>query len=351
MPEIRFLSTPFSASKTLPCQPKWLMISAMASLYLVPGAMIAVPLAEPFGISPAGLARNRSSSSVLRHREQLVRVVGHGSLLAVSRCQESVSRRALARRGSHVAAGSHRRPFRRPCRPRSTMKKPGNARKHRGVDDAQAARAVHRERRCRAPPPSSLGADRARARRMVAPGGVAHVLGDRVRRCRPRLRARAPRRSGRLRSAAPSAAARSGSPSTTARRSSPARVAAFLEVVEVDERRVARIGRAQRAPSRRGCRCAPSGRPRSGSRLVRRSASRSPRSSPRIAPAAPCRRCPARARSAAERPISAIAAPFEAYMPARLVVPAPPERIAAREARAFERRARAGACDASRATS
>ncbi len=36
----------------------------MCMLYFVPGAMIAVPSAEPFGIGPAGLARNRSSSSL-----------------------------------------------------------------------------------------------------------------------------------------------------------------------------------------------------------------------------------------------------------------------------------------------
>src|SRR5882762_12033089 len=38
------------------------MICAIGSQYLVPGAIIAVPAAEPFGMSPGGLARNRSWS-------------------------------------------------------------------------------------------------------------------------------------------------------------------------------------------------------------------------------------------------------------------------------------------------
>jgi hypothetical protein len=40
------------------------MTSAMLGEYAVPGAMMAVPLAEPLGMSPGGLARNRSSNCV-----------------------------------------------------------------------------------------------------------------------------------------------------------------------------------------------------------------------------------------------------------------------------------------------
>ena len=87
-----------------------------------------------------------------------------------------------------------------------------DAREHRGIDHAQAAACRARERRCRARRRASRGADRARARRVVAPGGVAHVVGQRLVARRPRRRARAPRRSVRSRSAARSCGARSGSP-------------------------------------------------------------------------------------------------------------------------------------------
>ena len=59
---MRFLSTPFWASKFLPCHPKWLMSEAISWVYWVPGAMIAVPSASPLGISPAVLLVNSSSS-------------------------------------------------------------------------------------------------------------------------------------------------------------------------------------------------------------------------------------------------------------------------------------------------
>ena len=59
---MRFFSSLFSASNTLPCHAKWLMKWAIGAVYFVSGAMIAVPTASPLGIGPAGLARNRSSS-------------------------------------------------------------------------------------------------------------------------------------------------------------------------------------------------------------------------------------------------------------------------------------------------
>src|ERR1039457_7388073 len=59
--EILLVNTPRWASKVLPCQAKRLMTSAISLLNTVPGAMIAVPLAEPSGTGPAGLLVNKSS--------------------------------------------------------------------------------------------------------------------------------------------------------------------------------------------------------------------------------------------------------------------------------------------------
>src|SRR5688572_7033440 len=60
---ILFLRTPFLASKTFPCQAKWLMNLAMVGLNVVPGATMAVPSASPSGILPTGLFVKRASSS------------------------------------------------------------------------------------------------------------------------------------------------------------------------------------------------------------------------------------------------------------------------------------------------
>src|SRR5262249_5709683 len=58
-----FRSSPRWASKTLPFHAsRWASLAAV-SVRAVPGAISTVPSAFPFGMSPAGLARNRSSSS------------------------------------------------------------------------------------------------------------------------------------------------------------------------------------------------------------------------------------------------------------------------------------------------
>src|SRR5215467_5208084 len=59
---MRFLSTPFLASKIFPCQAKWLMKAAMSGVKAEPAATMAVPSASPSGISPAGVLVNSSSS-------------------------------------------------------------------------------------------------------------------------------------------------------------------------------------------------------------------------------------------------------------------------------------------------
>jgi len=46
------VSTPRWLSKVLPCQPKWLTITAISGLKTVPGAMMAVPLPWPSGMGP-----------------------------------------------------------------------------------------------------------------------------------------------------------------------------------------------------------------------------------------------------------------------------------------------------------
>jgi hypothetical protein len=61
--ETLLVKTPRWASNVLPCQAKRLIASAISLLNTVPGAMIAVPLAEPSGIAPAALFVKRSSSS------------------------------------------------------------------------------------------------------------------------------------------------------------------------------------------------------------------------------------------------------------------------------------------------
>src|SRR5712691_622754 len=60
---MRLRSTPRLASNVLPCQTKWLMKLATSVVYVVPGAMMAVPRASPLGISPVGLLVNSASNS------------------------------------------------------------------------------------------------------------------------------------------------------------------------------------------------------------------------------------------------------------------------------------------------
>ena len=120
-----------------------------------------------------------------------------------------------------------------------------DAREHRRVDDAQAARAADAKGAVEHGAGVAVGADRARARRVVAPGGVANVVGE-------RRVARRPAAPGAISSAIRPLAISGAVSLRTKRIAGDDRgqvgggvVAAFLEVVEVDSRRVERVGRAQ----------------------------------------------------------------------------------------------------------
>src|SRR5215475_5475524 len=63
-PVMRLRRTPCGPSNVLPCHKNRLTTLAISGLYVVPGAIIAVPSAGPSGIGPDWLALNRSSSSV-----------------------------------------------------------------------------------------------------------------------------------------------------------------------------------------------------------------------------------------------------------------------------------------------
>ena len=204
----------------------------------MPGAMIAVPSPRRSESAPAGLARNRSSSCALRHRQQLCLRRRPWSLSlrfpAVKKRRSVAHRRVCGAR----RAGSRRRPSRPSCRRRAAMKKPGM----RGNTDASTTRsprtAVHREGAVEHAASSRPGADRRTSTMRDGPRPCCvRSRPDPRRRSRSRARRAAPRRSDRSRSAVRSGRARSGSPATTACRSSPARVAAFLEVAEVHQRR------------------------------------------------------------------------------------------------------------------
>src|SRR5262249_44018889 len=62
--ETLLTSSPRARSNTLPCQASQRASHRMGRSISVPGATTAVPRASPSGISPSGLRRNRSSSSV-----------------------------------------------------------------------------------------------------------------------------------------------------------------------------------------------------------------------------------------------------------------------------------------------
>ncbi len=129
---------------------------------------------------------------------------------------------------------------------RAGDEEPRNAREHRGIDHAQPLGAMHAqpavEHAVRLARP-----DRAGAGGVVAPGIVAHVVGKLLRRSAPS----SPGNSSCCDQAALLQFVRSSvrtkrNAVTTALRSSPARIAAFLEIAEIHQRRVAWIGGAQR---------------------------------------------------------------------------------------------------------
>ena len=118
-----------------------------------------------------------------------------------------------------------------------------DARKHRGVDHPQPLGAVHAEV---AAQHAAAGArsDRAGAGRVVAPGAAAHEVLELVvaLQCLARLLLGGDRTLGGQLRGQPADKADAGDHRGEV---FPGRVAALLEIAEIDQRRVARIGRAQ----------------------------------------------------------------------------------------------------------
>src|SRR5262245_19917665 len=123
--------------------------------------MIAVPLAGPFGIAPAEQALNRSSSCACDIFSSCVAsyAIVLSFLQSVALTGPPSSRCVLQHRLGGLFGGDV---------DGADDEDAGDPRKHRRIDDAQPAGAVHREA---ADDAAALGrAARAAARRVVAPG-------------------------------------------------------------------------------------------------------------------------------------------------------------------------------------
>src|SRR5215472_12384052 len=118
--EMRLRRTPCGPSNVLPCHANRFTSFAISTLYVVPGAMIAVPSAGPSGIGPDWLALNRSSSSVC------VIFSKSGTVMVV------VIRTSVLHR--HFALKDYIRRFLRNHVDRAHDEESRNAREHRRVD-------------------------------------------------------------------------------------------------------------------------------------------------------------------------------------------------------------------------
>src|SRR5437667_8654399 len=153
------------------------MICAIGREYVVPGAMMAVPSAEPFGMSPAGLARNRSSSWAW----EIASNCSTSYAMVISFAAVGRDFRLHAGGSGSGAMEDGLSGFLRDDVDGAHQEEPRNARENAGIDHPEPLCPMDGEFAVENAIANG-GADRAGAGGMVTPGSVADVFLER--RCR-----------------------------------------------------------------------------------------------------------------------------------------------------------------------